>query len=334
MRRRWWLVACVACVASMTCAPRESEQQQAVQQCPTTTVEGIDVYQGNGAIDWTKVKAAGRDFAFIKATQGNYDKQSTFMANWTGAKAAGVLRSPYHFFDGTIDGATQAQWFLDELNAAGGLEVGDLPPLLDLECPTSSSQSQTEADCEYSGDSGWVATATLKQRTYDWLMAVEQATGVKPFIYSYPSWFADVMFTDPMLATFPLYIASYATCADVPAPWTSAVFWQYADNGTVSGITGEVDEDRFIGSAGDLQGITIPPDAGVPDAGADGDAGLGTPDGGGQSDQGKAAGCGCRTSSLDSGAGSTWLALVLVLVIVTRARAGRRASCRRRARIA
>jgi lysozyme len=311
MARRWWLPACVAAM-SVTCAPRESELQQAVQQCPTTTVEGIDVYQGTGTIDWTKVKTAGRDFAFIKATQGNYNKQSTFVANWAGAKAAGVLRSPYHFFDGTIDGVTQAQWFLDELNAAGGLEVGDLPPLLDLECPTSASQGNTEANCEYAGDSGWVATATLKQRTYDWLMTVQQATGVTPLIYSYPSWFGDVMFTDPMLATFPLFIASYATCANVPAPWQAAVFWQYSDTGTVSGISGGVDEDRFIGSAGDLAGITIPPDAGVPDA-SDGtsDAGAGMPDGGGQPDQGKSAGCGgCNAGAP---AGSAWLALLLVI---------------------
>ncbi|HTR54648.1 MAG TPA: GH25 family lysozyme [Kofleriaceae bacterium] len=309
MRRAWLLLGCAACM------PRESQQQQAVQQCPMTTVEGIDVYAGNGTIDWMKVKAAGRDFAFIKATQGNYDTQSTFAANWSGALQAGVLRSPYHFFDGTIDGVAQAQWFLDELASVGGLQVGDLPPLLDLECPTSSSKSNTEANCEYNGDSGWVATATLKQRTYDWLMTVEQATGVKPFIYSYPSWFASVMFTDPMLAQYPLYIASYATCANVPSPWQSAVFWQYADNGTVSGVTGQVDEDRFVGSAGDLAGITIPPDAGVPpglDAGIGDDAGMQPEQGAGK------AGCGCGASSPGQ---TAWLALA----VLTTACAGRRA---------
>ena len=292
------------------CVPRQSEQQQALQQCPTTTIEGIDVYAGQGTINWTKVKAAGRDFAFIKATQGDYNKQSTFVANWTGAQQAGVARSPYHFFDATIDGITQAQWFLDELAAAGGLQAGDLPPLLDLECPTSSSQSQTEANCEYAGNSGWVATATLKQRTYDWLMTVEQATGVKPFIYSYPSWFGDVKFTDAMLATYPLYIASYAMCANVPAPWQSAVFWQYADNGTVSGVTGQVDEDRFMGSAGDLAGYTVPPDAGVTPGG---DAGV--DDGGMSPETGGKAGCGCDSSGSPGGA----------LGVLTIACAGRRA---------
>lgn len=279
-------------VLLVACAARDGTIEQGLtQQCPTQTLEGIDVFSGQGAVDWTKVAGAGRKFAFIKATQGNYNKQSTFAADWSGALAAGVLRSPYHFFDGTIDGATQATWFLDELAAVGGLQPGDLPPLLDLECPTSSSQSAASANCEYTGDSGWVATATLKQRTFDWLSAVQQATGRTPFIYSYPSWFADAAFTDAALAAYPLFIATYASCASVPAPWKSAVFWQYSDTGTVTGVTGQVDEDRFIGSAGDLAGYTAPVDAGVTPGD---DAGLPPPKTG--------AGCGCSSSS----PGSAW----------------------------
>ncbi len=268
------------------CASHERSLEQAVtQQCPTQTLEGIDVFAGQGAVDWMKVAGAGRKFAFIKATQGNYNKQSTFAADWSGALAAGVLRSPYHFFDGTIDGATQATWFLDELASVGGLQPGDLPPLLDLECPTSSVQSSASPNCEYTGDSGWVATATLKQRTFDWLTAVQQATGRTPLIYSYPSWFGDVAFTDAALTAYPLFIATYASCASVPAPWKSAVFWQYSDTGTVAGVSGQVDEDRFIGSDGDLSGYTGLVDAGV------------TPDDAGLPPAPKGAGCGCRSSS-------------------------------------
>ncbi len=303
------------CLFVAACGVHDGQLAQEVQECPTTTLEGIDVFSGNGTIDWTKVKDSGRLFAFIKATQGNYNKQATFAATWASAKAAGVLRSPYHFFDGTIDGTTQAQWVLDELAAAGGLQPGDLSPMLDLECPTSSTQSLAQSNCEYTGDSGWVALATLKQRVYDWLAAVQQATGRTPIIYSYPAWFGDNSFTDTMLASYPLFIATYSSCASVPAPWTQAAFWQYSATGTVPGISGQVDEDRFIGSAGDLGGyMGAPPDAGVtpnPDAGTE---------------PPKGAGCGCRSAS----PGSLAPVALVAAIALRRRRAGSRAARARR----
>ncbi len=95
---------------------------------------------------------AGRRFAFIKATQGDYNTQTKFRANWESSHAAGMLRSPYHFFDATIDGVTQANHFLSVLADAGGLQPGDPPPMLDAECPTSSVEVSAEASCEYSGN--------------------------------------------------------------------------------------------------------------------------------------------------------------------------------------
>ena len=140
MLRGWGFALIV--VAACSGETEERSVAQAVQQCPAMTVEGVDVYAGTGTIDWTKVKAAGRDFAFIKATQGDYNKQSKFAANWANSLAAGVMRSPYHFFDATIDGVAQANCFLARGHRrAGGLQPGDLPPMLDIECPTSSSQS-------------------------------------------------------------------------------------------------------------------------------------------------------------------------------------------------
>ena len=265
----WLLVVCAACTAPV----RENSVAQAVTQCGSGLPEGVDVYSNSGTIDWTKLAASGRRFAFIKATQGDYNVQSTFPAQWSGALAAGVLRSPYHFFDATSDAVTQAKDFLAQLTMAGGLQVGDLPPMLDIECPTAATQGASEAGCEGGTDSGWVPPATLAQDIFDWLDYVQQATGTTPILYSYPSWFADVTFTDQRLANYPLFIASYTTCATVPAPWTSAAFWQYSATTTVPGIAKAGDVDRFFGSDADLEQLTVQPapppmvDAGVaPDA--------------------------------------------------------------------
>ena len=317
-------VVCVACASPPT---HESELAQAVTQCGSgsaSLVEGVDVYSGTGAINWTELAASGRHFAFIKATQGNYDTQSTFGSDWSGALAAGVLRSPYHFFDGTIDGVTQANWFLAELTAAGGLAVGDLPPMLDIECPTASTQASSSANCEYTGDSGWVAPATLQQRIFDWLDTVHTATGTMPILYSYVSWFGDVQVTDPMLADYPLFIASYNTCATIPAPWTAATFWQYSATGTVPGVpgTGDVDTDRFFGDLTQLETLTIQPPVmnEMPDAGSV----AGSPDAGAVTPEHHSAGC----ASSDAPS-PWWLAGFAALVIAIRSR---RAPTKRRRR--
>jgi lysozyme len=302
-----------------------SQVEQHVSQCGSAVVEGLDVYDGQGKIDWTEVKADGRDFAFIKATQGDYDVQTTFGSNWTNAGSAGVLRSAYHFFDPGIDGSAQAQWFLAALGSAGGMTNADLPPMLDIECPVSASSTTAQsedANCEYTGSDGWVATATMTQRIYDWIAAVTAATGRTPIVYSYPSWFGDVDFTDAQLADLPLFIASYTTCANVPAPWGSAVFWQYSATGTVTGVTGKLDVDRFFGSADDLAAWnagTLPVDAGVPapDAGGGPDGGIAD-----QADAGtvapKPAGCGCDASA--PGLGGSALALYVAAALVQRRR--------------
>lgn len=306
---RWGtLLIVAACASPQPDARDEHAVEQDLTQCATSVVEGLDVYAGTGTIDWAQVQASGRGFAFIKATQGDYNVQSTFAANWANALAAGVKRSPYHFFDGTVDGVAQANKFLAEVQAAGGLQVGDLPALLDIECPTSATQASAQANCEHSGDSGWVDPATLKQRVYDWLDTVQAATGRAPIIYSYPSWFAALQMTDAKLATYPLFIASYNSCATIPQPWTSAVFWQYSATGTVPGVTGQADVDRFFGTAADLDAFTIQP-APAPDAGMI-DPMMPPP-------MESPAGCGCRTSD---GAGSSLAAFGLALILRRRRR--------------
>ncbi len=247
---------------------------------PVGTIEGIDVYAGDGPIDWMKVKASGRHFAFIKATQGDYNTQSTFVANWANARAAGITRSAYHFYDPTKDGVAQANWFLAELQAAGGMDDADLPPTLDAECPVDKSQASAvsqDSHCEYPGNSGWAPPAQIAQGMFDWLDTVQSATGRKSIIYSYPSWFASVDVTDARLADYPLYIATVASYALVPAPWTSAVFWQYSSSTTVPGVKSPGDVDRFFGTAADLAAFvasTLPAKDGGVDAAAEDLSGL------------------------------------------------------------
>jgi lysozyme len=258
--------------------------QASTQQCIGMVVEGVDVYQGDNPIVWSTVQSSGRGFAFTKASQGISVTESNFASNWSQLKSVGMLRGAYHYFDARYSGVDQANWFLKQLNAAGGLAPGDLPPALDIECPTSPTQSSSGNYCLNgpTGPNGWAPTATIIQEAWDWLDTVEAATGMRPVIYSYLSWFGTFGFTDPKLATYPLWLADppkagMPGCFTVPTPWTQATFWQYSSSMHVPGIgtaTQPADEDRFLGTTAQLNAFVAGDVVGLDGGGADGMAAM------------------------------------------------------------
>ncbi len=109
-----------------------SQSDAPITACAHATVEGVDVSDGQGTIDWGTAHAAGIDFAVIKATQGTYKHAGDVPRQLERRKGGGIVRGAYHFFDPTEDGVAQANRFL---SVVGELGAGDLPPMLDLECP-------------------------------------------------------------------------------------------------------------------------------------------------------------------------------------------------------
>ena len=104
-------------------------------------VRGIDVSAYQDTIDWKKVAGAGVAFAFIKATESVSYDDDAFARNWAGAKAAGVPRGAYHFYDFCQKGAAQAAHFI----AAVPKDADALPEVVDLEksrdCRTMPSKA-------------------------------------------------------------------------------------------------------------------------------------------------------------------------------------------------
>ncbi len=237
---------CLLTLVLMLCAcggsPPAGEESAATPPPEVTAVaetavtyEGIDVSHYQGQVDWTQVKAAGTFFAFAKATQGTSEVDPEFANNWAGIRAAGLVRGAYHFMDPKEDAATQAQHFL----ATVQLEPGDLPPVLDVEI--------TEG----------MAVEGLDEAVRTWLEAVQAATGVQPIIYS------DESFLGTELAkgfgAYPLWVAAYSPSPPPPpAGWTAWTFWQYSQSGKVSGVDGDVDRDRYQGTAAGFQHLLVP----------------------------------------------------------------------------
>ena len=59
--------------------------------------KGIDVSENNGAVDWVAVKAAGMEFAIVRASYGRTGVDERFLENVEGAHAAGLLCGAYHY---------------------------------------------------------------------------------------------------------------------------------------------------------------------------------------------------------------------------------------------
>jgi lysozyme len=61
-------------------------------------LQGTDVSADQGEIDWRKVRAAGADFAYIKASEGTDIRDARFAENWERAREAGLRRGASHSF--------------------------------------------------------------------------------------------------------------------------------------------------------------------------------------------------------------------------------------------
>ena len=201
-----------------------------------TSVDGIDVSYHQGQIDWQQVAAAGKRFAFVRATAGTLTADTAYWTNRAGAGAAGLAVGSYHFANpdwATNDASNEATWFLRNSTIVSG----DLIPVLDLEVSNGLDPASLTA---------WAQT---------WLSQVSATTGVRPIIYTNPTfWWSSMADTDWFARNgySVLWIAHWttATAPTVPAGgwggsgWT---FWQHSGTGTVPGIGGQVDLNRFNG---------------------------------------------------------------------------------------
>ncbi len=199
------------------------------------TLEGVDVSEFQAAIDWNAVKASGRSFAIARVADGLGHVDPTFPQNWAGIKAAGMVRGVYQFYRASQDGTAQANLLLDHVGALG---AGDLPPVLDVEVTDGVGAAQI-----LSGIRAWTAR-------------IQQATGRKPIIYTAPGFWDGLGAGHDFEAADTLWVADWFVSCPVPASsWGTWKMWQYVDNGSVPGIGGAVDLDRFSGSLADLDAL-------------------------------------------------------------------------------
>lgn len=209
----------------------DAKPHPAVARATRQAVQGVDISKWQGDIDWRAVKSAGTQFAFIKATEGGDHVDERFMANWNGAKAAGVKRGAYHFVYWCRPAHEQVAWFRQQIPA----DPDALPPVLDVEWNAHSKTCPKRVSREEALDKIRLMLAEM-----------EQHTGKKPIIYTDIPFHKDVL--EGEFNDYPYWIRS--TAAEPHErysgrPWT---FWQFTTTGRVPGIRGDVDRNAFYGT--------------------------------------------------------------------------------------
>ncbi|WP_328864277.1 GH25 family lysozyme [Streptomyces sp. NBC_00304] len=194
---------------------------------------GMDVSSYQGSINWTSVRGAGIEFAWMKATEGTTYKDPTFSTNYLGAYNAGVIRGAYHYGRPDVSGgAAQANFFADN-GGAWSRDNLTLPGVLDIE---GTCYGKTPAAMQ-----SWIL---------DFYNTYKARTGRDVVIYTSPSWWSSCTggWTG-MSARSPLWVAHWTSAGSpsIPTGFPFWTVWQYSSTGSVSGISGNVDRDRFSG---------------------------------------------------------------------------------------
>jgi GH25 family lysozyme M1 (1,4-beta-N-acetylmuramidase) len=207
---------------------------------PLIQILGVDVYSGNGTINWNSVKAAGYSFAWAKATEGVGYTDSQYLNYAVNGVSAGMKMGAYHFarpdLNPTNAGAiSEANYFL---SVAGPYIIScELPPSLDLEgsyLTTSFTSAQLTA---------WVQ---------NWMNTVQSATGITPVLYIGAT---TCGYLNSSLNTYKLWTDHVTGSSTTPPTsigvWTTWAFNQYDWTGTVPGIAGSTtDLNVFNGNLG------------------------------------------------------------------------------------
>lgn len=195
----------------------------------TISKKGIDVSKFQGKINWSRVKADGVEYAFVRmgyrgyGSSGKLVTDETFEDNIKGATANGVDVGVYFFSQAvTEEEAIEEANYV--LSAIEGYDV-TYPIVIDIEEVTDSDARTAKltkeewtknciAFCETVKDAGYTPMIYGNLKTFFIMLDMEQ-------LEKYDKWFA--YYDTPVYFPYEFKI------------------WQYTDKGSVDGISSDVD---------------------------------------------------------------------------------------------
>ncbi len=249
-------LALVSLVGALTVAAPATAQPFTTVALPAGyTINGIDVSSHDHAngktVNWAAQKAAGDEFAYVKATEGTSYTNPYFDQDYNGAKASGLYVGAYAFGRPDLGNPVgQANFFADTLQWA--TDGKTLPPFLDMEWPYASLGLPACYGLSQSAMRDWIS-AFLTQ-----LQA--RIGGRKPMIYTNVNWWNPCTGNSTAFSGYLLDISSCnASPPSVPGWRANWTFWQYDIPGCGRG--GTRDSNVFNGTLADLAALAGAPKA-------------------------------------------------------------------------
>ena len=200
-------------------------KSEAIEQASGRAYQGIDVSNYQGNIDYAKVKEAGIEIVYIKATEGQTITDAYLNQNYQKAKTNGLLVGFYHF----VRARTNAQAVLEAehfVNAISGM----------------APDCRLAMDFEIFGN---LTTNQVNDISFTFLRKVQELTGKNMVVYSNTN-SARTVFSQELANSYPLWVAEYGVSRPQNnGKWNTWIGYQYTDRGVINGINGYVDRDIF-----------------------------------------------------------------------------------------
>lgn len=190
---------------------------------------GIDVSKWQGVIDWDKVKAAGIEFAMLRAGYGQRNIDEQFYRNADECTRLGIPFGVYWFSYAYTEAMARRE-------AEHCLEV--VKPYK-LSYPVAFDYEYDSYD--YGVENGVAPTKTLiSAMARAFLNKIEEA-GYYGMLYANPNYLAQY-FDDDLPRRYDVWLAKWPKNPQPePKPSQAGGMWQYTSSGNVNGIVGRVD---------------------------------------------------------------------------------------------
>ena len=189
--------------------------------------QGIDVSHHQGYINWAEVARTREvQFVYLKASEGANYIDDTYEYNVREARRNGLKVGPYHFFRPGVDADVQ---FRNMMSIVKAKQI-DLIPMIDVEVTSRG-----------------VSMATFHARLERLLELVTKEFGKRPIIYTGKNFYNKHMYGG-RYSRYKFWIAAYLFEEPMLYDDDDYVIWQYTGQGSMRGIRGSVDLNRFVGN--------------------------------------------------------------------------------------
>lgn len=183
-------------------------------------MKGIDVSTFQGAINWSRVKTSGIEFAMLRGGYGRSVIDDRFIQNYNACKNTGIPVGVYHYSYAITSARAkeEANFVISYLKG----KQFEFPIAFDIEDKTQINLSKR----------------TLTSICKTFCDTLENA-GYYVVIYSSKSFLLNKLDLTK-LSKYDIWVAQWNEKCDFPYPYG---MWQFSDAGRMAGITGNVDLD-------------------------------------------------------------------------------------------